>query len=160
MSRVEERLGSLGLQLPEPLELPSENRTAAVLVGSTLHTSGHPASLVADPSIKKRGRLGVEVSEAEGYEAARACALMMLATVRHVLGDLDRVRKVVKVVGYVNADPAFERHNMVVNGASDLLYEAFGPDVGQHARSSIGVGGLVNRQPVEIEAIFEVDVEG
>lgn len=159
MGMVEEKLRSMGLELPEPLVLAGENRTAVVQVGEILFLSGHPAGLLEDPNIKKRGKVGLEVSEQEGYEAARACALKMLATVKSVVGDLDRVVRVVKVLGMVNSHPDFERHNKVINGASDLLYEVFGPEVGRHARSSVGVDGLVDREPVEIEAIFQIAPE-
>ncbi len=156
MAAVEERIARLGLELPPPLVLPSKNRTAAVLLGDMLYVSGHGAQLLDDSSVPRRGKIGADLSSEQGYAVARALALKMLATVKHHLGDLDRVRRVVKVVGMVNATPDFEHHNMVVNGASDLLYEAFGPEVGCHARSSLGVSGLVGNQPVEIEAIFQV----
>ena len=78
----------------------------------------------------------------------------MIATVKHHVGDLDRVERVVKILGMINAHPDFERQNRVLNGASDLFYEVFGPDIGCHARSSVGVDGLVDRQPVEIEGTF------
>jgi enamine deaminase RidA (YjgF/YER057c/UK114 family) len=156
-STIEARLASLGLVLPAPLVLPSANRTSAVLIGELLYVSGHGAQLLGDDaSVPKRGKVGRELTEEQGYAVARALALKMLATVRHHLGDLDRVRRVVKIVGMVNAVPEYERHNMVVNGASDLLFEVFGPEIGCHARSSLGVSGLVGDQPVEIEGIFHV----
>lgn len=156
MSRVEQTLSDLGLELPAPLVLPGKNRTSAVLIGDMLYVSGHGAQLLEDPRVKTRGKVGVELTEEEGYAVARALALKMIATVRHHVGDLDRVARVVKITGMVNAPPDFERHNLVVNGASDLLYEAFGPEVGRHARSSLGVSGLVGNQPVEIEGVFHL----
>jgi hypothetical protein len=80
----------------------------------------------------------------------------MLATLKHHLGHLDRVVRVVKITGMVNCVPEFEQHNLVINGASDVFFEVFGPQVGCHARSSLGVAGLVANQPVEVEGIFHV----
>lgn len=154
MNKIEKKLASLGLILPEPLILPSPNRTSAVLVGNMLYLSGHGAALLEDESVVRRGKLGAEVSQQDGYQTARALALKMLATVKHQIGDLDRIERVVKILGMINAVPAFETHNKVLDGASDLFYEVLGPDVGCHGRSSVGVGGLVADQPVEIEGIF------
>jgi enamine deaminase RidA (YjgF/YER057c/UK114 family) len=153
---VEARLAALGLSLPAPLVLPSKNRTSAVLIGEMLYVSGHGAQLLEDESLKLRGRVGRELTEEDGYAVARALALKMLASLKHHLGELDRVRRVVKLVGMVNSVPEFERHNVVINGASDLLFEVFGPEIGCHARSSLGVAGLVGNQPVEIEGVFHV----
>lgn len=154
MNKVEQRLKELGLTLPEPLVLPSPNRTSGVLVKNMLYLSGHGAALLEDENVMRRGKLGEEVSQQEGYRTARALALKMMATVKHHVGDLDRVERVVKILGMINAVPEFETHNKVLDGASDLFYEIFGPDVGCHGRSSVGVGGLVANQPVEIEGLF------
>ena len=154
MSNVESRLTSMGLSLPDPLVLPSPNRTSAVQVGNTLYVSGHGAALLEDDTVKRRGKVDIDISEDEAYATSRALALKMIATVKHHIGDLDRVAKVVKILGMINSHPDFERPNAVLNGASDLFYEAFGPEIGQHARSSVGVETLVDRQPVEIEGIF------
>ena len=154
MSQIEIKLGELGLQLPEPLVLPSPNRTSGVLVGRMLYLSGHGAALLEDETVMRRGKLGAEVSQDEGYRTARALALKMIATVKHHIGNLDRVERIVKILGMINAVPEFETHNKVLDGASDLFYEVFGPEAGCHGRSSVGVGGLVANQPVEIEGIF------
>jgi enamine deaminase RidA (YjgF/YER057c/UK114 family) len=154
MSNVESRLTSMGLILPDPLVLPNPNRTSAVQVGNMLYVSGHGAALLEDDTVKRRGKVDVDISEDEAYATSRALALKMIATVKHHVGDLDRVAKVVKILGMINSHPDFERPNAVLNGASDLIYEAFGPEIGQHARSSVGVETLVDRQPVEIEGIF------
>ena len=154
MSNVESRLTSMGLSLPDPLVLPSPNRTSAVQVGNTLYVSGHGAALLEDDTVKRRGKVDIDISEDEAYATSRALALKMIATVKHHIGDLDRVAKVVKILGMINSHPDFERPNAVLNGASDLFYKAFGPEIGQHARSSVGVETLVDRQPVEIEGIF------
>ncbi|MEM1089657.1 MAG: RidA family protein [Pseudomonadota bacterium] len=154
MSKTEDRLAELGLTLPEPLVLPSKNRTSGVLVGNMLYLSGHGAALLEDSSVLRAGKLGDEVTQEEGYRTARALALKMIATVKHHVGDLDRVERIVKILGMINALPDFETHNKVLDGASDLLFEVFGPEVGCHGRSSVGVAGLVGNQPVEIEGIF------
>jgi enamine deaminase RidA (YjgF/YER057c/UK114 family) len=125
-----------------------------VQVGNTLYVSGHGAALLEDDTVKRRGKVDIDISEDEAYATSRALALKMIATVKHHIGDLDRVAKVVKILGMINSHPDFERPNAVLNGASDLFYEAFGPEIGQHARSSVGVETLVDRQPVEIEGIF------
>ncbi len=154
MSQVEVRLEELGLVLPEPLVLPSPNRTSGVQVKNILYLSGHGAALLEDDTVMRRGKLGADVSQEEGYRTARALALKMLATIKHHVGDLDRVERVIKILGMINAVPEFEKHNKVLDGASDLFFEVFGPDIGCHGRSSVGVGGLVANQPVEIEGIF------
>jgi len=156
MSTIESRLKELGIALPSPLQLPSENRTSAVLCGNLLYISGHGAALLDDDSVKRRGKVDLDITEEEAYQTARAVAIKMVATVKHHIGDLDRVAQVVKLVGMINAHPDFERQNKVLNGASDLFFEVFGPDIGCHARSSIGVEGLVDRQPVEVEGIFQI----
>ena len=157
MGTVEARLLELGLKLPSPLQLPGNNRTSGVRVGNVLYLSGHGADLLDTDEVKKRGKIGRELTEQDGYATARVLALKMLATIKHHAGELDRVKRVVKILGMINAVPEFEHHNKVLNGASDLLFEVFGPEVGCHARSSVGVGGLVANQCVEIEGIFEID---
>ena len=153
--RVAARLCELGLSLPPPLRLPSPNRAPAVLTGRLLYVSGHGAALLDDNTVARRGRVPDEIGEAEAYRTARALALKLLATVDETVG-LDRVTRVVKLLGLVNAHPDFERHNKVIDGASDLLFEVLGPEIGRHARSTMGVSGLVQRQPVEIEAVIEI----
>ena len=156
MNVIDKKLKALGLLLPAPLELPGNNRTSAVAVGNLLFVSGHGSDLLEDGGVKKRGKVGLDLSQAEGYQTARAVGLKMLATLRFHLKDLDRIRRVVKITGMINAAPEFESHNKVLNGASDLLFEVFGPEIGRHARSSVGVSGLVANQAVEIEGIFEI----
>ena len=154
MSAVATRLAEMGITLPKPLVLPSPNRTSAVLVGNMLYVSGHGAALLDDESVKRRGKVDLDISEEEAYATARALAIKMISTVKHHVGNLDRVMRVVKILGMINAHPDFERQNRVLNGASDLFFEVFGPEIGCHARSSVGVDGLVDRQPVEIEGTF------
>lgn len=156
MSRIENRLAELGIVLPPPLVLPSENRTSAVQVGEMLYVSGHGAALLDDDSVRRRGKVDLDITEAEAQATSRALAIKMIATVKHHVGDLDRVARVVKILGMINAHPDYERQNRVLNGASDLFFQVFGPEIGCHARSSVGVEGLVDRQPVEIEGIFHI----
>ncbi|MEM7569767.1 MAG: RidA family protein [Pseudomonadota bacterium] len=156
MGVVETRLKEMGIELPAPLVLPSPNRTSAVLAGEMLYVSGHGAQLLEDESVARRGKVDVDITEEAAQATARALAIKMIATVKHHIGDLDNVKRVVKILGMINAHPDFERQNVVLNGASDLFFEVFGPDIGCHARSSVGVDGLVGRQPVEIEGIFHV----
>ncbi len=154
MGRVDAKLAEMGITLPPPLVLPSANRTAAVRVGNMLYLSGHGAALLEDDTVKRRGKVDLDITEAEATATARALAIKMIATLKHHVGDLDRVEQVVKILGMINAHPDFERPNAVLNGASDLFYEVFGPEIGCHARSSVGVETLVDRQPVEIEGTF------
>lgn len=154
MGRIEARLQQMGIELPPPLVLPSANRTSAVQVGSMLYVSGHGAALLEDESVQRRGKVDVDITPNEAQATMRALAIKMLATIKHHIDDLDRVQRVVKILGMVNTHPDFEKPNVVLNGASDLFYEVFGADVGCHARSSVGVATLAERQPVEIEGIF------
>ena len=119
-----------------------------------LYLSGHGAALLEDDTVQRRGKLGADVTQEQGYQTARALALKMMATVKDHVDDLDRVERVVKILGMINAVPEFETHNKVLDGASDLFFEVFGSDIGCHGRSSVGVGGLVANQPVEIEGVF------
>jgi len=154
--QIEDKLTANGIVLPDVIVLPGKNRRSAVQVGQILYMSGHGSALLADTGIKRIGRVGNDVTLAEAREVARAVAISMLATIKHHVGDLDRIKKVVKITGMINAVPDFEHHNKVLDGASDFFFELFGPEIGQHARSSMGVGGLVARQSVEIEGIFHI----
>lgn len=154
--RIATRLAELGIVLPPPLVLPSANRTSAVRLGEALYVSGHGAQLLDERTLPLSGKVGAQVSEAQAIALSRALAIKMLATVASHVGDLDRVRRVVKIVGMVNAVPEFDRPNMVINGASDLFFEVFGPEIGVHARSTLCVAGLVGNQPVEIEGVFHI----
>jgi enamine deaminase RidA (YjgF/YER057c/UK114 family) len=156
MSGIEARLSELRILLPPPLVMPGANRVSAVEIDGLLYVSGHGAALLDDDSVRRRGKVDTEVSEAEAYAIARSLAIKMLATVKSHAGSLDAVRRVVKIVGFVNCHADYERANKVINGASDLFYEVFGPHIGRHARSSIGVASLVDRQPVEIEGVFHI----
>ena len=149
----EEKLRELGLSL-EPAGTPSARYVPAVRTGNLLFVSGHgPAR---GGQIQFIGKVGREFTIEQGYEASRLTALAILATVKAQLGDLGKVRRVVKLLGMVNCTEDFTRPPLVINGASDLLCELWG-DNGAHARSAVGLQQLPNGMAVEIEAIFEVD---
>lgn len=152
---AENRLKELNLSLP-PLPRPMANYVSAVRTGSLLYLAGH-GPLGDDGKPISRGKLGRDLTVEEGYQAARQTALNALVTLRGELGSLDRVRRIVKVLGMVNADPDFQKTPQVINGFSDLMVEVFGESVGKHARSAVGMATLPNGIPVEIEAIFEVE---
>jgi enamine deaminase RidA (YjgF/YER057c/UK114 family) len=151
---IRERLEKLGLSLPEAFVYPSANRTGCVITGNLLYTSGHPPP--EDFGVTVHGKVGADVREEDAYAAARATALNILASVEDELGSLDRITQVVKVYGMVNSAPGFDRQFAVIDGASDLLYEIFGPKAGQHARSAVGMFELPRQFCMEIEAIFEL----
>jgi enamine deaminase RidA (YjgF/YER057c/UK114 family) len=106
--------------------------------------------------IKQHGKVGTEVTEQEAYQAARAVALLMMASIKQSLGDLDRVKRVVRLLGMVNSAPGFERQFAVIDGASDLFFELWGPEFGKHARAAVGVAELPRRAVLEIMGEFEV----
>ena len=151
---AEARLSELGLELP-PAPEPKGVYRALVIVGNLAYTSGH-LPVGSDGSIVT-GRVGAELDQQAGYEAARQTGLGILATLRKELGSLDRVRRVVKVLGVVNCTAGFDQQPAVINGCSELFAELFGPEMGVGARSAVGVGSLPLGVPVEIEAIFEVE---
>ena len=148
----EVRLAELGLELPA-WRPPAGTFVHAVRTGNMLYTSGH-APIRADGSVVL-GRLGDGLDVDAGYDAARVAALNLLATIRHELGSLDRVARIVRVLGTVNATPEFIQHTQVINGASDLLIEVFG-ESGKHARLAVGVSSLPFNIALECEAIIEL----
>lgn len=152
MPTVNARLAARGIQLPEPSE-PGANYIQFVRTGNLLCVTGQLPKLAGER--KFIGRLGAEFDVAQGQEAARLCALNILALVKVALdGDLDRVVRCVRVRGYVNGTPEFTAHSQVMNGASDLLVEAFG-DAGRHTRVAVGAS-LPYGCAVEVEADFEI----
>lgn len=156
MGEIEKRLAELGIELPPAWSAPAGmNFISAVAVGDLLFLSGHGPT-GADGQVQYRGKVGAAISEEKAYQAARLTGLNLLATIKKELGSLDRVAKIVKVLGMVNAVEGFERQPFVINGASDLFVEVFGPEIGKHARSAVGMGGLPNNMPVEIEMIVQI----
>ncbi len=145
----EQRLRDLGITLPEP-QGAGATLVPAVLSGSMLYCSGH------GPRPSVTGKVGADVTVEDATAAARSVGVNMLATVKNMLGSLDRVARVVKVLGMVNATPDFTGQSRVINGFSQLMIEVFGEELGKGARSAVGVGSLPAGWVVEIEAIFEV----
>jgi enamine deaminase RidA (YjgF/YER057c/UK114 family) len=148
----EEHLRRLGLSLPPPPPALAHYELA-VRTGSLLFLAGHAP--LRDSELAYVGKIGSEFNEADGYDAARLTALNMLATLKHELGELGRVRRIVKLFGMVNFTEDFTRVPDVMNGASDLFIEIFG-DAGRHARSAVGMQQLHYGMAVEIEGIFEL----
>jgi len=145
---AEKRLKELNLQLA-PVTPPVANYVNAVRTGNLLFLAGKgPGSI--------KGKVGREFTVEQGYQHARSVGLALLAVMKDELGSLDKVKRVVKVLGMVNAVPEFTDHPKVINGCSDLFVEVLG-DKGKHARSAVGMGSLPMGIPVEIEAIVEVD---
>jgi enamine deaminase RidA (YjgF/YER057c/UK114 family) len=152
VSAPEEWLATLGLALPA-VAAPVAAYVPAVRTGPHVYTSGQLP--MVEGSLAATGKVGAEVDPARAKELARTCALNALAAVKAEIGDLAKVRRVVKVVGYVASDPAFTGQPEVVNGASELLGEVFG-DAGAHARSAVGVAVLPLDAPVELDLVVEV----
>ncbi len=153
MSSPQERLGALGLRLPEVVA-PAAAYVPAVRTGAYVYTAGQLP--IVEGKLFTAGKVGAEVDAAQAKELARICALNGLAAVASVTGGLSTVRRVVKLTGFVASAPSFSGQPQVVNGASELLLEVFG-DAGKHARSAVGVAALPLDAPVEVELIVEVE---
>ncbi|HEY7494363.1 MAG TPA: RidA family protein [Candidatus Tectomicrobia bacterium] len=152
--RIEAKLAQMGLTLLEPGPAAG-NYIGAVQVGNLLFVSGHGPRRQGGAYMT--GKVGRELTTEQAYEAARVVMLNCLATVQRELGDLDRVKRIVKLLGMVNCTEDFTEHPRVINGASDLLIELYG-EAGRHARSAVGMQQLPMNIPVEIEMIVEVEV--
>jgi enamine deaminase RidA (YjgF/YER057c/UK114 family) len=148
---AEDNLKQKNIVLPPPAT-PVANYVPAVRVGNLLFLSGSGP----DQSTPK-GKVGKDLSLEQGYQAARSTGLNLLATARATLGSLDRVKRIVKVLGMVNSAPGFTDQPKVINGFSDLMVEVFGEAIGKHARSAVGMAELPFNIPVEIEMILEVE---
>ncbi len=146
---VENKLKELGLELPAAGPPPA-GRAGAVQVGNILFVGGHT------PGEMHRGKLGVEITVEQGYEGARQACLSCLADVKAVIGDLDKVKRVAKLLCMVNSAPDFGQQPLVANGATDLLSQLYG-EAGAHARSAVGMAALPNGACIEIEMILEVE---
>ncbi|NGM50941.1 RidA family protein [Caulobacter sp. 602-2] len=151
MSKVEERLAGLGITLPQPVA-PVANYVPFVRSGNLVHISGQ-ISIDASGGIK--GTVGVDVDLETAQKAARLCGVNLLAQIKAAVGDLDKVARVVKLGGFVQAGPDFIDIPKVINGCSDLMVEVFG-DAGRHARSAVGVYKLPLGFAVEVDAVVEV----
>ncbi len=145
------RLAELGITLP-PLAVPSAAYVPFVCSGNLIFISGHIARRDGKPWV---GQLGLTMATDEGKAAARAIAIDLLGTLDAAAGGLDKVRRIVKLLSLVNSAPTFTEHHLVTNGASELLGDVFGPQIGAHARSAFGVAQLPMGSCVEIEMIVE-----
>jgi enamine deaminase RidA (YjgF/YER057c/UK114 family) len=156
MGAIEDKLAGLGLELPALFAAPPGMKLPFSLVrvsGAHAYVSGHGP--IEGSQAKVTGKVGSDVTPERGYEAARLTALSVLASLKHELGDLDRVSRWVKVLGLVNCTPGFNATPGVINGFSDLILELWG-EAGRHARSAIGAAELPFEMSVEVEAIVEV----
>lgn len=149
---AEQKLNELGLILPQPPK-PVANYVPAVRIGNLLFVSGHGP--YNDGKTKTSGKVGRELTIEEGYQTARNVTLNCLASVKDTVGDLNKVKRVVKLLGMVNCTEDFKDSPKVINGCSDLLVTIFG-EAGKHARSAVGMQALPNQIPVEIEMILEI----
>ena len=149
----EARLAELGIKLP-PAPNPVANYVNGVRTGNLIFLAGKGPRHADGSEIT--GKLGADLDIAEGYEAARLTAINQLAVLKEMLGDLGKVKRVVKVLGMVNSDPGFIDQPAVINGYSDLIVEVFG-ERGKHARAAVGMASLPRGQAVEIEMIVEID---
>jgi enamine deaminase RidA (YjgF/YER057c/UK114 family) len=150
MARVEARLKELGIELPAPVK-PVATYVRTVQTGNLLFIAGTGPAGDQPP-----GKLGKDLTVEQGYQVARSVGLQIIATAKDALGDLDRVKRVVKVLGMVNCTPDFGQQPQVMNGCSDLLAEVFG-EAGMHTRSAVGFVALPNQIAVEIECTLEIE---
>ncbi len=156
MEKIEEKLKDMGIELPA-CPVPVASYVPAVrFCGTLVYVSGQDCR--TDGKLLYEGKLGAEVSLEEGQASARQCAVNCLAALKSCIGSLDKVKRVVKLLGFVSSAPGFGQQPYVLNGASDLLVALFG-DNGRHARAAIGVNELPFNAPVEVEMIFEVEPE-
>jgi enamine deaminase RidA (YjgF/YER057c/UK114 family) len=152
-NNIEQKLAELGLQLPV---LPASKGIykSCLVIGNLLYVSGH-VSVNADGGYIT-GKLGKDLDEEQGKLAARQCGLGMLASIKKHLGNLDKIKRVVKLLGMVNATPDYTKHPLVINGCSELFAQLMGEENGIGVRSAVGMGSLPNNVAVEIEAVFEL----
>lgn len=146
---IEEKLKSLGVVLPNASN-PAAKYANYVIVNGLMFVSGK------GPSGNPKGKLGKEYTTEQGYDFARNTGIEVIAVLKDALGSLDKVKRVVKVQGFVNAEPLFEEHHKVLNGFSDLMFEVFG-DNGSHARSVFGAVSVRDNLPIIVDSIFEVE---
>jgi enamine deaminase RidA (YjgF/YER057c/UK114 family) len=158
MGKIEERLKELGIIIPRPPKAVA-NYLPGVKVGEILYVAGTIGTVVGpndEDLLPIKGKLGRDLTMDQGYQSARLTAINHLAMIKAVIGDLDNVIRIVKLIGYVNAAPGFKEAPWVLNGASDLLVQAFGPERGRHARAALYQNELTYDAPVEIEMTVQV----
>jgi enamine deaminase RidA (YjgF/YER057c/UK114 family) len=153
-SKPETRVQELHLTLPKPAK-PVAKYKMTVQEGKLLYVSGHGPAKIDDKS-PIVGKVGDDLTLEKGKEAARLVGLNILSTVKHALGSLDKIKRLVKTLGMVNCTTDFKEQPQVINGFSELMAEVFGDDAGVGARSAVGMGSLPGNIPVEVECIFEV----
>ncbi len=152
MGMIDDKLETLGITLPQAAA-PAANYVPFCITGNLIFISGQLP--MKDGNFAYQGKLGAEISQEQGIEAAKLCAINIMAQAKAALdGDLDRVVRIVKLGGFVNATPDFTNHPKVINGASDLMVEVFG-DKGRHSRFAMGAGSLPLGVSVEIDAVIE-----
>lgn len=159
MAEIERRLASLGLALPQPIKAPPGVVLPFRFVriaGTRVLISGHGPTTPDGSIAKPLGKVGRELTVEQGYAAARLTALAILGSLQRALGDLDRIVAWTRVLGMVNSAPGFTQQPSVINGFSDLILQVFGPEIGAHSRSAVGMAELPFGIPVEIEG--EVDI--
>jgi len=150
---AEQHLLELGIVLPE-LPVPKAVYKPCIIVGNLLYVSGH-VPIRADLT-RITGKVGQDMDAEAAKEVARIVGLCILSTIRKQLGSLDKVKRVIKILGMVNAVPDFTQHPFIINGCSELFRDIWGPDHGVGVRSAVGMGSLPDNIPVEVEAIFEL----
>ena len=153
-NNIEQKLSALGLELPV-LPISKGIYKRCLEDGNKLYMSGH-ISVNADGS-PITGKLGKDLSEQQGQTAARQCGLAMLSSIKEHFGTFDKIKRVIKILGMVNATHDYEKHPVVINGCSELFVQLWGEDNGKGVRSAVGVGSLPGNVAVEIEAIFEIE---
>jgi enamine deaminase RidA (YjgF/YER057c/UK114 family) len=159
VSKIEEKIESLGLVLPEPLALPEGMTLPFPWVrvrGNIAYVSGHGPQESDGKLANPLGKVGADVTVEQGYALARKTALSILGSLKRELGDLDRIQCWLRAFGMVNSAPGFNRQPLVINGFTDLILEIFGEEHGAHARSAVGMAELPLGMPVEIEAMVEI----
>lgn len=153
LSKIEQRLAELGIELPAAPK-PAASYVPAMTFGDLVYTSGNDCRIKG--KLMYEGKLGKDLTIEQGQEAARQTAINLLAVLKEHLGDLDRITQVVKVLGFVNSTPGFVEQPYVINGASNFFIEVFG-EKGVHARSALGTSDLPFNTPVEIEMIVKIE---
>jgi enamine deaminase RidA (YjgF/YER057c/UK114 family) len=152
---IEEKIVSLGIELPDAPR-SAGSYVQIVVTGNLVFVSGQiPVEQGSPMQIKFKGKVGKDISLEEGQEAARLCTINALAQLKSALGSLDKIRKFIKVSGFVNCEPSFKNHSQVINGASDFIVQIFG-EKGRHSRSAIGAISLPLDSAVELEFIVEI----
>ena len=153
-NNIEQKLQEMGLQFPQ-MHVSKGIYKRCLTIGNFLFVSGH-VSVHTDGKFFT-GKLGADLSEEQGKAAARQCALAILSSIKEHLGNFDRLKKLVKLLGMVNSSPNYEKHALIVNGCSELFADVFGAENGIGSRSAVGMGSLPGNIAVEIEATFEIE---